>query len=258
MKGDSLTVGPSAIGIMRRHWPALVRDFDADSYHPQITYYKCTGEKIFGESPEQTFEVVSKTSIGPATFEWSSKDPDAPKDIDRHSRPALHYILMKQIDRCGIVVEYNKRAIDYFEDVEAAKGGVILDGGERRTADLVVASDGMHTTSWGLIGGEEPAARSSGNSIYRTAFPVEHMLKDPILVERFPLIDGNCAPLEMWVGGGMSGVLWRNDKIFGWGLTHKVYYFLFSYPNTNTNSLSCRKQAPPSSPGRTVSLPVTP
>lgn len=129
---------------------------------------------------------------------------------------------MAQIKRCGITVEYNKRAADYYEDLESAKGGVILEDGEQREADVVVAADGAHTKSWKLVAGEKPNARSSGHSIYRTAFPVERILDDPLITEQFPILDGRCSSIQMLMGEEDYGMMWRNDKIFSWALNHKV------------------------------------
>ena len=220
-----MTVGPTAVEILHKHWPALYKDFKEDSYHPDISYYKMDGEKLFGKP--QTFPLVSPNGIaGPTPLNlYPEKTDNSPKVsfvIDRHLRPALHEAILKQVRRCNIPTEYSRRVLEYYEVPESFKGGVVLEDGSRYEADVVVAADGMHTASWKLVGGSQPPARPSGNSIYRTAFPVEHMLEDPILTEHVQLqSDGRCSPLQMWMGAGAQAVLWRTDKIFSWALTHK-------------------------------------
>ena len=236
-QGDSLTVGPSAIAILQKHWPSLYEDFRKESYHPEICFHTITGEKILGKhlvvEHRQCRADSNQGPIEMSSMIEKSNDASAPlREFDRHNRPQLHQVLLVQIRRCNIVLEYNRKAVDYYEDLESCKGGVILEDGSRLEADLVVAADGVHTPSWKLVGGEKPPARPSGNSVYRTAFPVEHMLKDPELADYMQLQEGlGCAPLRMFMGAGTQFILWRDDKFFSWGVVHKVRRFPYlCYP----------------------------
>ena len=118
--------------------------------------------------------------------------------IYRHSRSKFHNALSKQVERCGIEIEYGRRVVDYHESSNRA--GVTLDTGEKIEADVVVAADGVNTKSWKLIAGEKVVAKSSGWSIYRTSFPVEIALQDPLVRERFTILENGHSVLEMWLG----------------------------------------------------------
>ena len=69
---------------------------------------------------------------------------DAPERLYRHYRPNLHKILLVQLEKVGLQVEYGHHIISYFEDGDLEKG-VIPDNGEKIEADLVVAADGVDT-----------------------------------------------------------------------------------------------------------------
>lgn len=89
--------------------------------------------------------------------------------------------------------------VDYYEDTAAGKGGVVLESGERLEADLVVAADGLGMKSYSLVG-QKVAARSSGYSIYRTAYLVEYALVDSQVAERFKMLDNGKSVNEIWLG----------------------------------------------------------
>lgn len=121
-------------------------------------------------------------------------------EIVRHSRPQLHAILLEQIDKCGIEVEFGKEVVDYFEDNVKDHGGVVLKDGSKCTADLVVAADGLRSPSSSIVHGAPVPARSSGNATFRVAYPVELALADPMIAERFQLQDDGRSVMEMWAG----------------------------------------------------------
>ena len=104
--------------------------------------------------------------------------------IYRHSRPKFHRMLHEQLSRIGLEVEFDKEAVEYFDDEEQGRAGVVLKDGSRHDADLVVAADGARGVSWSLVAGQPVPARSSGNAMFRVAFPVEHVLSDPVIAER--------------------------------------------------------------------------
>ena len=184
-QGDSFTIGPSAIRQLR-YFPKLWEENEEISYDPWIVYRKHTDELIFGPDP---MDWVQSKENG---------ESKVPLKVYRHSRPKFHKALSNQVERCGIKIEYGKRVVDYFET--SSKGGVTLDNGENIQADIVVAADGINTKSWKLIAGEKIAATSSGFSIYRTAFPVEIALQDPLVRERFTILENGHSVLEMLMG----------------------------------------------------------
>jgi 2-polyprenyl-6-methoxyphenol hydroxylase-like FAD-dependent oxidoreductase len=139
----------------------------------------------------------------------------------RVTRPNLHRALLKQFQSCGLDVEYGQKATEYYENLESKKGGVILENGKKLEADLIIASDGVNTKSWKLIGGNRAPARPSGQSLYRTAYPIEHALKDPEVGERFKLMPDESV-IEMFMAPGLHGVVWRTETEFSWALSHPV------------------------------------
>ena len=110
----------------------------------------------------------------------------AKQRIYRHSRPKFHRMLYEQLGQIGLEVEFDKDVVDYFEDEDRGRAGVVLSGGTRLEADLVVAADGVRGKSWSLVAGQPVPARSSGDAMFRVAFPVEHVLSDPEILKRFP------------------------------------------------------------------------
>ena len=116
-------------------------------------------------------------------------------------------MLLKQLNRIGISVQYNHKVVEYYENADTGKGGVKLEDGKTIEADLVIAADGVGTKSHKLISGHEVRARSSGYAMYRMCFPIEHAMKDPLVVERWPYpANGPPSIFELWAGYGM---LWK-------------------------------------------------
>ena len=132
-------------------------------------------------------------------IEGSSKD-ELPKRIYRHHRPKFALMLVRQLERIGIKIEYNHRVVDYFEDAEFGKAAVLLENGDRLEADLVVAADGLGTRSHPVVNGQKIQARSSGYAIYRTAYPIEIAFNDPLVAERFKIPEPGHSCVELWAG----------------------------------------------------------
>jgi 2-polyprenyl-6-methoxyphenol hydroxylase-like FAD-dependent oxidoreductase len=166
----------------------MLHENEEIAYEPMIAYHKHTGERIAG--PMHFTELLS-TNI---------KQDMMPKRIYRHSRPKFHAMLLRQLRSVGIEVEYGHEVVDYFEDAEATKAGVILSDGSKHAADLVVAADGVRGKSWPLVAGHPVPARRSGHAIFRVAYDVETALADPMIAERFPLLENGRSVIEMWVG----------------------------------------------------------
>ncbi|KAK3699218.1 hypothetical protein LTR37_016579 [Vermiconidia calcicola] len=109
-------------------------------------------------------------------------------------------MLLEQLNKVGLGVEYGKEVSDYFEDVGSNRAGVVLKDGSKHEADLVVAADGVRGASWSLIAGRPVPAKSSGDAIFRVAYPIAIALKDPVIAERFPLLEDGRPLAELWVG----------------------------------------------------------
>lgn len=158
------------------------------SYDPCVSYHKHTGERILGPKPIFTDD----SKLG--------ERANNPQRIYRHHRPEFHQLLLAQARKVGIEVEYGQRVIEYLEDAAARKGGVVVQGGGKLEADLVVAADGAGTKSYMLTMGEQVDAKGSGYAIYRTAYPVELALADPQVAEHFKLLEHGRSCFELWMG----------------------------------------------------------
>lgn len=121
--------------------------------------------------------------------------------------------LLSQVKSLGINVTFGMKVIDYFDNSEKQRAGVILENGEKIEADIVVAADGIGTKSNKLVNGGDDRAYSSGISIFRTSFPAELTMSDHEIRNRWPLLEGGIPHLEIWGGYVATVVLsvyWGN------------------------------------------------
>ncbi|WPH01967.1 FAD-dependent monooxygenase mdpD [Acrodontium crateriforme] len=206
--GDSFSIGHTATSYFR-YWPQMQKENREIAYRPMMAYHTPTGERIKGPLPFHSI-LSKKTSNGGEYIE-----------VFRHSRPKFHAMLLRQLNRIGIQVEYDCPVAEYFEDAETDRADVVLKNGRRIEADLVVAADGGRSSSWSLIAGHPVPARSSGSAIFRAAYDVNLALADPMIAERFPLLEDGSSVVELWVGHGtLSPVFWRNKDEMTWAIMH--------------------------------------
>ncbi|TDZ18883.1 FAD-dependent monooxygenase fsr3 [Colletotrichum orbiculare MAFF 240422] len=132
------------------------------------------------------------------------------------SRSEFHGLLHRYAQNVGIPVRHSAKAVDYTETDEHAV--VELESGERLTADVAVAADGIGSRSWRLVAGANEQPISSGFALFRSTFPVEVALRNPALNEVF----ANAVPdSRLYFGPGSHMVLGITEKDFIWMLTHK-------------------------------------
>ncbi|KAH7396376.1 putative monooxygenase [Pyrenochaeta sp. MPI-SDFR-AT-0127] len=202
--GDIIVIQPSAVSIFR-HWPDLMRDLEDEQVNAGVTYEKHSGEHIYGPTVPNFNE---------AEHLHSRKGPKfvAPAQV----RQRFYRMLLRQVAKLGLKVDYGKRVSRYFEDKAAGKGGVLLETGEIQVADVVVAADGLRSSSEVLIFGEHTPPKSSGMSIYRISYPREMAMKNDLVRKRW----GNSPAMwEYWLGPGMYIGIFISDDIVGWGFT---------------------------------------
>ncbi|KAJ5296099.1 hypothetical protein PENANT_c021G02786 [Penicillium antarcticum] len=204
--GDSFTIGPTAIRAVQQ-WPDMAVENEKIADSPWISWHKLNGEKISGPEPLRFNPTVSS----------SGKD-EAPQRVYRHSRPAFHKMLSDQAERIGIFVEYGKRVTGYYESGD--KAGVTLKDGEKIESDLVISSDGVGSKSSMVTMGREMRARSSGLAMYRAAYPVELAMVDPMVQERFQLLEDGTSVGELWMGTGMHVLFARSEDTMTWAMTY--------------------------------------
>ena len=150
--------------------------------------YKHTGEHIYGPNPPSFND--SENIVG----------RKGPYVAFMQSRIKFYKSLIRQAERLGLSIEYHKRVVSYYEDDESGTGGVVLESGERREADVVVAADGIKTNSGRLISGEDIQPKESGMAIYRSAYPTEHALSEPQVKARWGFKSGDRPIWEFWLG----------------------------------------------------------
>jgi 2-polyprenyl-6-methoxyphenol hydroxylase-like FAD-dependent oxidoreductase len=117
-------------------------------------------------------------------------------------RPLLYQMMLIQVGKVGIQVEFGQKVVEYYEDVEVGKGGVVMKGGIKHEADLVIAADGVGSKSRVLSGGQVRVI-SSGRAMWRAVFPVEHLDANPRVKEFFSMVNGHDPVVKTWLGYGV-------------------------------------------------------
>lgn len=201
--GDIIVMQPSVVSIMR-HWPDMWRDMEEDQIDAAVSYEMHNGKHIYGPS---TIHFNDPEHVA------SRKGPFvAPAQIRRK----FFRMLLRQVAKLGFKVDYGKCVRKYFEDKAAGKGGVVLENGEIYVADMVVAADGLKSRSEILIAGQISPTKSSGMSIYRTAYPRELAMQDETVRKRW---GDSPAVWEYWLGPGMYIGVFLSSEIVSWGFT---------------------------------------
>ncbi|KAL2173102.1 uncharacterized protein P884DRAFT_212997 [Thermothelomyces heterothallicus CBS 202.75] len=203
--GDLIIIQPSAVAVFR-HWPDMYREIEADKVDAPMYYVRHTGEVIYGPSkptyndPEHAAERKKHPFVGPVQI-----------------RKKFYRMLLRQVARLGLRVEYGQRVERYFEDEKAGVAGVVVADGSVRAAHVVVAADAFRSGSELLVAGEHMPTRSSGMSVYRCAYAREPAAGDPAVEARWPRGSGQTK--EYWLGPGMHMGLFVSDDLVAFGLT---------------------------------------
>jgi 2-polyprenyl-6-methoxyphenol hydroxylase-like FAD-dependent oxidoreductase len=184
--GDMYFMGLSATKFMT-HWPELAEEYNAISLHNAwIETFKHDGEAVI--KPLKVAERLRASGLDPNTPPGSFQ-----------MRPLVYRMFVRQVERLGIKIAFNQRVLDYFEDLEAGKGGAITEDGTRHEADIVIAADGVGSKSQKLVGGQV-RAQKSGRAMWRAAFPRKELDKNPEVKEFFGLVNGTDPIVRTWLG----------------------------------------------------------
>lgn len=206
--GDMFFMGLSATRFFK-HWPELAKEFDSISLHDTwLETFKHTGEMMI--KPLKMSDRLRAQGL----------DPDTPPGTFQ-MRPLVYKVFVRQVEKLGIKLEYNRRVVDYFEDEKTGKGGAITDDGKRYEADVVIAADGVGSKSQKLVGGQV-RARSSGRAIWRAAFPIEHLDKNPEVKEFFHLVNGTEPIVRTWFGPSTYALTLTREDLMVWIINHDV------------------------------------
>lgn len=191
------------------HWPEMKAEYDSIGLHNAwIETFKHDGSQMI--KPLKVADRLRAQGLDPSTPPGTFQ-----------MRPLVYKMFVNQVERLGVKVEFSKRVVDYFEDEEAGKAGVVTDSGERYTADVVIAADGVGSKSQKLVGGQV-RAMSSGRAMWRAAFPIAELDKNPEVKEFFHMIDGTEPIVRTWLGPGTYALTLTRPDTMIWIMNHDV------------------------------------
>jgi 2-polyprenyl-6-methoxyphenol hydroxylase-like FAD-dependent oxidoreductase len=161
-----------------KHWPEMEKEFNSISLHNAwIETFKHSGEQVI--SPKKVADRLRAQGLNPNTPPGSFQ-----------MRPLVYKMFVRQLEKLGIEVEYQRRVVDYQEDKKTGKAVAITDDGQRYEADVIIAADGVGSKSQKLVG-NQVRARSSGRAMWRAAFSKQHLDQNPKVKEFFAMVGPN-------------------------------------------------------------------
>lgn len=109
---------------------------------------------------------IHKYDTGEVMFHQKTPSPNKEAPVFNGHRGELHQVIFDYArDELGIPIHLGENVAEYFEtDGEA---GIILKGGERIVADVVVGADGVRSKARELVLGYEDKPKSSGYAVWR-------------------------------------------------------------------------------------------
>ncbi|KAK5136524.1 hypothetical protein LTR08_002868 [Meristemomyces frigidus] len=208
--GDMYFMGLPATRFFK-HWPEMKAEYDSIGLHNAwIETYKHSGEQMV--KPLYVADRLKAAGL----------DPKTPPGTFQ-MRPLIYKMFVKQVQRLGVEIEFNRRVVDYFEDEATGKGGCVTDDGKRYEADVVIAADGVGSKSQKLVGGQVRAV-SSGRAMWRAAFPIENLDKDPEVKEHYTMIGpNNSEPIvRTYLGPGTYAMTLTRPDTMIWIINHNA------------------------------------
>ncbi|GAP83195.2 putative salicylate hydroxylase [Rosellinia necatrix] len=195
--GDIISFGPNSSRIFQR-WPGVAAQLDALSQRADGLVIKdWRGETLLKQT-------------------WSAEQQAFGTRFDGH-RGEFHEVVYRHALAVGVDVRLGARVGDYFETDDEA--GVVLEGGERLVADVVLAAEGVRSPGRKIVLGYDDKPKASGYAVYRVWFDAAGIAEDPDL--RFFTDDGD--KHVAWLGPDVHFIAAsvKNGKDFSWVCTHK-------------------------------------
>ncbi|KAI1349073.1 putative monooxygenase [Xylaria sp. FL0043] len=195
--GDIISFGPNSSRIFQR-WPGVAEQLDVLS--------------------QRADGLVIKNWLGETllTQTWTKEQAEFGIRFDGH-RGEFHEIVYKHALEIGVDVRLGQRVEDYFENGDEA--GVVLESGEKLTANVVLAAEGVRSRGRKIVLGYDDKPKASGYAVYRSWFDADEVAKDPDL--RYFTDNGD--KHVAWLGPDVHFIAAsvKNGKDFSWVCTHK-------------------------------------
>lgn len=177
------------------------------------------------EGVEKELDPINHKATGLDFWDWHGnfitrqtweKETTFGKKFNGH-RGEIHEIVFNHARDRGVDIRLGQNVTDYFEEDDHA--GVISNG-ERLTADVVVAAEGVRSKGRKIVLGYEDKPKSSGYAVYRAWFPSTELAKNPKTAHLVNNGDSHTG----WIGPDVHflAASIKDGKDFSWVLTHKV------------------------------------
>ncbi len=196
--GDIISFGPNSSRIFQR-WPGVAEQLDVLSQRADgLVIKNWLGETLLKQT-------------------WTAEQAKFGLRFDGH-RGEFHEIVYKHALEIGVDVRLGARVEDYFESDDEA--GVVLENGERMTANVVLAAEGVRSRGRKIVLGYDDKPKASGYAVYRSWFDADEVAKDPDL----QFFTDNGDKHVAWLGPDVHFIAAsvKNGKDFSWVCTHKV------------------------------------
>ena len=110
-----------------KHWPEMKAEYESIGMHNAwIETYKHSGEQMV--KPLKVAERLKAAGL----------DPNTPPGTFQ-MRPLIYRMFVRQVEKLGVKIDFNSHVVDYFEDAEKGKAGVVTKDGKKYEADMIVA-----------------------------------------------------------------------------------------------------------------------
>lgn len=202
--GDFFTITPNSLSTLE-YYPKMLAEHKRNVNDAAIRWLTANSRLISQEEPEWK---LSPDGHAAGSTPGSMANP----------RQQFQSMLMDQCIRLGVRFSWGKKVVKY-EDHEASATAITTDG-ERFTADVVVAADGIASRSHDLINGGPLKRSPTGTTSSRVGFPrsaIAPNSKAAHLLQR----KGERPQFNVYVGSTGDFLLFITDDFIGIVFSHK-------------------------------------
>ncbi|KAL2144350.1 hypothetical protein VTI28DRAFT_9174 [Corynascus sepedonium] len=120
-------------------------------------------------------------------FSWDGRFVTTQSFVEEHRawgsrvnghRGEIHAAVLRHALNRGIDVRLGRNVVHYFEEEDGSLAGVETDDGERLTADVVLAAEGVRSRGRRLVLGFDDRPEPSGYAVFRAWFPADEVRKN--------------------------------------------------------------------------------